>query len=87
MPEMPTITVTDRQAQLLIAEFADPATPGDLASAVAAYRAWLTSSLIRYVRGRLAQRISNEHAANLQASLAALDANLPPVPALPEHLR
>lgn len=87
MPDLPTVTVTTGQANFLIGEFADPADPGNTAVAVANYRAWLTVQVITFVRERRAKVIRERHAADLNEAIAALDVNLPPVPALPEHLR
>lgn len=79
MPDLPTITVTQAQADRILTAFG-----GTPAIAVPAYKDWLRMA----VRGKVLQEAINTQAvANVsatQAAVAATSASLPPAPSVPE---
>jgi len=78
MPDLPTLTVSQDQADTLLNAFsgqtADDGTP---LTPAAAYRRWLKRQLRGYVITRQAQTLDQQADAAKQAAIAALDASLP----------
>lgn len=84
MPTLPTLTVTQAQADRMIAAYGDP---GDTtAQAVEKYKAWLTESIVDYVLRAEARDLHEQHNAALRDALATLRDSLPaPPPEEPEQ--
>lgn len=74
MPALPTITVTQPQADRILVAFGV-----DQASAVEAYKRWLTIEVRAFVLERMQEKLSSDKAALEAAAFAEAAANLPPV--------
>lgn len=73
MPDLPTLTLTQRHYDRVVAAF-----PGaDLATKATAYRAWLTNRLIERVEVAEMRRIDVESNTARDAAMAALVGSLP----------
>ena len=74
MPDLPTLTVTDAQAAIVLAAFG-----GNMTPAVPAYQTWLARSLVSYVVEEKRQSLAAASLAKEQSDLAAFVATLPVV--------
>lgn len=75
MPALPTITVTQAQADKIILAFGV-----DQTTAIAAYKDWLTVQVREFVIRKMAEAKVAENAVSLQATVDAVEALLPAEP-------
>lgn len=73
MPDLPTITVTQAQADRIIAAFG-----ADQATAVPAYKRWLAGAVRQHVLQQAAEAQQTANVAATTAALVATEALLPP---------
>ena len=78
MPNLPSVSVTQPQADRLLLAFGV-----DQPTAVLAYKDWLISSLRTYVIGVEQQKLEAASQTALYAALSTLNADLPPEPVFP----
>ena len=76
MPLLPTVTVTQAQADRILVAFGV-----DQATAVIAYKEWLVKSLREYVIAKTTQQLVEARAASEASTYASVLADLPPEPA------
>ena len=75
MPTLPTVTVTQAQADRILVAFG-----GTIEVAVPAYKDWLTSQVRSYVLANTAQVLAEARADAEALTYAAVLADLPPEP-------
>ena len=75
MPNLPTVSVTQAQADRILVAFGV-----DQPSAVEAYKVWLIKELRAYVTERMKDKLSSDLAALEAAAYAEVAASLPPAP-------
>lgn len=77
MPTLPTVTVTQAQADRIVGAFG-----ADQAEAVANYKVWLTRQVRDYVLDHTRRVLADARAASEAAEFATVLADLPPEPPL-----
>lgn len=82
MPDLPTLTVTAAQAQVLLAAFGNSIDPetGETLTPQQAYRRWLRDTLVQHVAAAKAIELSSASQEADRTALAAFTAGLPGIP-------
>lgn len=80
MPDLPTLTVTDAQAQRLLEVFTDSVDPdtGQALTPQQAYRRWLRDTLVGHVLAQESIRLDQRAAEEKRRALTRLAEDLPP---------
>jgi hypothetical protein len=77
MPDLPTVAVTDDQADRILAAFQSKFKTPDAATTISAYRKWLTAAVVDVVVLYEAQQKKEAAQVQIASDIAAIRATLP----------